>query len=57
MGVCPDWFPVVQAAHYYGIEPWLLLDKPKVWVDWALTADSAMNEARNKAQAQPWRKS
>ncbi len=57
MGEAPDWFNLVWAAHFYGIAPWLLLDQPQVWTDWALDAESAVNVAQAKAQAQPWRSS
>jgi hypothetical protein len=39
---------VVKAAHYYGIAPWELLERPQVWVEWAICAENAENRAVNE---------
>ena len=41
LGACPEWYPVLRAARWLGVAPWELLDRPRVWLDWALTAESA----------------
>lgn len=43
---CPDWYAVVQAAKYLGCKPWELMDMPVWWLDRALIAMTAENQAR-----------
>ena len=45
MGACPDWYPLIRAARYLGVAPWELLNQPRVWTEWALTAEAAENAA------------
>lgn len=54
MGELPDWYPLVRAAHYYGVGPWELLERPRAWVDWARQAESALNEAQEQARKRAW---
>jgi len=37
----------VYAAHFYGVGPWELLDKPAVWTRLALTADAVLRQVRS----------
>ena len=46
MGALPDWYPLLRAARYLQVAPWELAARPIVWVDWALMAESAENEAQ-----------
>lgn len=41
----PDWYAVVRAARYLRVAPWDLLAQPSAWLHWALTAETAENEA------------
>ena len=45
MGSCPDWYVLIRAAKYLGVAPWVLQTQPAAWMDWALMAESAENEA------------
>jgi hypothetical protein len=45
MGSVPDWYRVLRAAKYLGVAPWELLEQPAIWLEWALTAESAENKA------------
>ena len=46
MGACPEWYPLVKAARYLGVAPWELLKQPRIWFEWALTAQAVENEAQ-----------
>lgn len=46
MGALPDWYPLIRAARYLGVAPWELLDQSSLWLRWALTAETAENEAQ-----------
>lgn len=50
MGACPEWYPLLRAARYLGVAPWELLERPRVWVDWAGTAEAAELDARRIIQ-------
>lgn len=41
MGACPDWYPLIQAARYLGVAPWELVERPRVWLQWALASQAA----------------
>lgn len=47
MGTLPEWYALVRAARYLGVAPWELLEQPVAWMEWALTAESAENEAQD----------
>ncbi len=47
MGALPDWYTLLRAARYLQVAPWELAARPMIWMDWALTAESAENEARS----------
>lgn len=44
-GECPEWYAIIRAAKYLGVAPWLLMEQPAVWMEWALIAESAENGA------------
>jgi len=46
MGACPEWYPLLKAARYLGVAPWELNQQPRMWLEWALTAQAAENEAQ-----------
>lgn len=52
----PDWYPLIRAARYLNVPPWELMHRPTYWMDWALDAEMAENEARrelaNRAETQ-----
>lgn len=50
MGAVPEWYGVVRAAKYLGVAPWDLMERSHVWVDWALTAEKAEDEAEKARQ-------
>lgn len=41
MGELPEWYQVIRAARALHIAPWELAHRPRVWVQWALAAESA----------------
>lgn len=45
MGSIPDWYIAIRAARYLGVPPWELIEQPTYWMEWALFAESAENEA------------
>jgi hypothetical protein len=45
MGRCPEWYPILRAARYLGVAPWELSVQPMIWMQWALTAERAENDA------------
>lgn len=47
MGALPEWYALMRAARYLGVAPWVLLEQPSTWMEWALTAESAENEAQD----------
>jgi hypothetical protein len=46
MGAMPEWYPLIRAARYLGVAPWKLLEQQSTWLEWALIAESAENEAQ-----------
>jgi len=52
MGACPEWYPLLRAARYLGVAPWDLLDQARVWLEWALTAESVEADAKMPRGAQ-----
>ena len=46
MGALPEWYPLIRAARYLGVAPWVLLEQQSTWLEWALIAESAENEAQ-----------
>lgn len=46
MGTLPAWYPLLRAARYLGVAPWELMERPAIWMDWALIAEAATNEAQ-----------
>lgn len=46
MGICPDWYELIQAAKYLGVAPWDLLKQSEFWKQKALTGLTAENNAR-----------
>lgn len=45
-GSLPDWYPVLRAARYLGVSPWLLIEQPYAWTSWALTSEYVEDEVR-----------
>lgn len=45
MGAMPEWYPLIRAARFLGVAPWVLLEQQSTWLEWALIAGSAENEA------------
>ena len=48
---------MIRAARYLGVAPWELSRQPVTWRDWALTAESAENQAeaeRLKRSSRQW---
>lgn len=43
----PDWYALVRAARYLHVPPWELLKQPAAYLHWAITAESAENEAQD----------
>lgn len=41
----PEWYLLVRAARYLGVEPWALENQPTYWMNRALTAESAEQRA------------
>lgn len=50
MGAMPQWYILIRAARYLGVAPWEMMDQPKVWIEWALAAESAENHAMQQQQ-------
>lgn len=50
MGYCPDWYVTMRAARYIGCNPWELIDQPRCWTEWALAAETAETEAKQRAE-------
>jgi hypothetical protein len=46
MGDKPEWYPLIRAARYLGVAVWDLLERPFVYVEWAIIAEAAEMEAR-----------
>ena len=42
----PEWYPLIRAARCLGVAPWELLEQRSTWLEWALIAESAENEAQ-----------
>jgi hypothetical protein len=49
MGAQPDWYPLVRAAKYFGVAPWVLADQPLYWTEVGLAALEAEGRARAHA--------
>lgn len=47
----PDWYGVIAAAHYLGVPPWELADRPAIWTEWALCASNAAQQAEAERTA------
>lgn len=45
-GFLPEWYPLLRAARYLGVAPWVLAAQPAVWVSWALAAEGAENSRK-----------
>lgn len=45
MGALPDWYILLRAARYLQVAPWELAAQPSAWMEWALAAESAEDEA------------
>ncbi len=41
----PDWYPLMKAARWIGVNPWKLARKALVWQQWALAMEKAEKEA------------
>jgi hypothetical protein len=54
MGAAPDWYKDWVAAKQLGITPWELETAPQVWIERALVAGAAENEAEKLRAKQPW---
>lgn len=52
----PDWYELILAARYLGVAPWELAEQPAVWLNWALAARAAENEAEKKRAEDPTRR-
>ena len=52
MGEMPEWYALLQAAKYLQTPPWVLLEQPFFWYEWALDALSAENMAERNARKQ-----
>lgn len=48
----PDWYPLLRAARYLGVAPWLLLQQPYAWQAWALTAERVEGEVQEELRKQ-----
>ena len=48
MGARPEWYPLIRAARYLGVPPWVLAEQSYVWQEWALAAEGAEIEAQNE---------
>lgn len=46
MGECPEWYALFEVAKRCNCAVWELLDAPLFWIDKALIAISAENQAR-----------
>lgn len=49
---CPDWYPLIKAAKYLGVDPWELAARSQAWTNWALAAMTAEAEADESVQNQ-----
>lgn len=47
-GALPQWYGLIRAARYLGVAPWELAEKPAIWRDWAVAAESAEVEAQKR---------
>jgi hypothetical protein len=45
MGTLPWWYPLLRAARYLGVPPWVLEEAPAVWMFRALAAEKAEGRA------------
>jgi hypothetical protein len=48
MGVCPEWYPYFAAAEKCNCKVWELADAPVFWLNKALIAITAENQAYKK---------
>ena len=56
MGAPPDWYGLIQSAKYLGVAPWVLLEQPVIWREWAYLANKAETEAEKQREARQNRK-
>jgi hypothetical protein len=49
LGEYPDYYPVIKAAQFLGVPPWVLTHQAKCWEDWALIARAA------EVEVEAWR--
>ena len=42
----------MRAARYLGVAPWELLQQPAAWLHWAITAETAEQEAQEALNEQ-----
>lgn len=55
-GVCPEWYLLIRAAKFLGVNPWELSEQPIGWMQMALEAESAERWAeRERAARNKWR--
>ena len=57
MGAAPDWYILITAARYLGVEPWELLKRPPIWLHWATMSKAAENRAERTLNERELRKS
>jgi hypothetical protein len=48
----PDWYPLIRAARYLGVPPWEMAKQPYQWLEVAIIAEAAENEAQAAKQQQ-----
>lgn len=48
MGSCPEWFELIEAARYLAVPPWVLMEQPVCWREWALMSRAAMDALNAK---------
>jgi hypothetical protein len=44
----PDWYPLLQAAKYLEVPPWILYEQPLIWQLWAQQAMHAESDAKRQ---------
>jgi len=54
VGYSPDYYPVIRAARYLGVAPWVLIERPDgwIWQMWALVSEGAELEAQSMLHEQ-----
>jgi hypothetical protein len=51
MGDLPDWYITIRAARALGVAPWDLAERPAIWQEWGLAAESAEAKAENELRS------